>query len=277
MFLIAQIAIELLNDDYIYTKKLKLTTKTDDGVTYAVSGSQTSKSDVIDAELSAKANFKGVTVTTKAFTSGKLPTAEFKYETIDDQGRKATIVSDVGQEIRNGSVEFQGGPVGLKVGVDGINSDLYGCIAVALTPVKYAGYVVVGAEGQYSIGSKELTKQNFALSYFDGRESEVSLHLLDKMKFGMISYSHRVREGFSVGAQMTKKIDHAEPVPAKLTFGTAYSLDGATTVKCKIDSEGMLALSYIQDVRSNAKLIMSSMFDVNKLEASKLGLSLAIE
>ena len=180
--------------------------------------------------------------------------------------------------MRLGSVEFQGGPAGLKVVVDSVRSNLYGSIALALTPSKYTGYVVVGAEGLYNYESKELSTQNYAVSYFDGRESEVSLHLVDKMSAGVLSYSHQVRQGFSVGAQMKKTIENSEEsTPATLEFGAAYSLDGATKVKCKLNSEASLALSYIQDIRSNTTLIMSSSFDLNKLEASKMGLSLAIE
>lgn len=199
---------------------------------------------------------------------------ELKYETQDSAGRKATLIGEAGKGVANGTFEFQGGPVGIKVETDAKSSDLYGSIAVALTSEKRSGFAVIGAEGQYNMTNKELMKKNFVMSYCDGKQSEVSLHVLDKMSAGMLSYSHHVRPGFSVGGQMTHTLGSSDTV---LAFGSAYRLDGVTTVKAKVNSTGNLALSYIQDVRPNTTLIMSSKFDVNKLDSAKVGISLTVE
>lgn len=265
---------ELLNDDYIYAKKLKITSKSDDGVSYTATGVQCSKDDDIDAELSAKYKVHGATLTGKAFTGGKLPTLEVKYETSDSKGRKVALTGLGGRDQCNGNAEIQAGLLGAKIGADVVSSDLQGSLAVAITSEKYSGFMVVGGDGQYSISGSELTKGNAAVSFFDGKESEITVHLLDKMKTGMVSYSHHVRPGYSVAAQMTCEMDTKETA---FIFGGAYRLGGGTTVKAKADSGGSMALSYIQDVRADTKLIMSSMFNVKKLDSAKVGISLAIE
>lgn len=267
-------APEILNDDYVFTNKLKVASKTEDGISYTINGVQNTKEDAIDADISAKAKIKGATVTGKAFTGGKLPVLEVKYETVDSDGRKVTLSGLGGKDLRIGNAELLTRNAGATIGANAVTSDVYGSLAIALTQAKISGFAVAGVEAKYSMSTREFSKPNMALSYFDGKESEVSLHVLDKMTSGMISYSHHVRQGFSVGAQMTRKF---EEKTTTLSFGTAYRLDGATTVKGKIDSEGHLALSYIQDIRPNATLIMSCKSDVNKFDSAKVGLSLTVE
>lgn len=217
---------------------------------------------------------KGTTVTGKLYTSDKEPTVEAKYETNDSQGRKVTVCGNAGRDVSNSYVEFSGGPLGVKFGADLIKSELAGSVALTLSNKDYSGFAVCGAETEYSYADKKVTKLDYAFSFFDGKESECTLHLLDKAKQGMISYSHHVRPGFSVGTQL---IYVRESMSTSLALGTAYRLDGATTIKAKLDSQGALALSYIQDIRPSTKLIMSSKFDTTKFDSAKVGFSLTIE
>lgn len=270
---LCDIVKELLSDDYVITNKFKVSSKTEDGISYTITGVK-SKDDAIDAEVSAKLNLKGAAVTPKLFTGGKEPTAELKYETKDAQDRKVAFTGLAGRSVATSAIEFTGGPLGIKVAADFLKSDLYGSAAVALSSAKFSGFAVVGAEAEYSMTDKTVTSTNYALSFFDGKESECTLHVLDKARKGMISYSHHVRPGFSVGAQM---IYVRESKETALVMGTAYRLDGATTVKAKLGSEGSLSLSYIQDIRPNTTLIMSSKFDTKKFDSAKVGISVTVE
>lgn len=251
-----------------------MSSKTDDGFSYTITGVQNVKQDTIDAEVNGKFKVKDATLTGNLFTGGKLPTAELKYETIDSDGRKFTLCGTAGKGFAIGSAEMLAGPVGVKGLIDTKNSNFYGSGAVALSSEKYAGFVVVGAEATYNTDVKEMTMSNYAVSLFDGKESEVTLHVLDKAKKNMISYSHHVRPGFSVGGQMTYVRETRETA---LAMGTAVQLDGATTIKAKLDSEGSLALSYIQDIRPNTTLIMSSRFNTKTFDSAKVGISLTVE
>lgn len=216
----------------------------------------------------------GATVTGKLHTGGKEPTVEAKYESKDSQGRKYTVCGNAGRNLGTTYLEFTGGPLGVKVGADLLKSQMAASAAIALSSNDYPGFAVLGAETEYNMADKEVSKLNYALSFFDGRESECTLHILDKAKKGMLSYSHHVRPGFSVGAQM---IYERESTATSLALGTAYRLDGVTTIKAKLDSEGSLALSYIQDIRPSTKLIMSTKFDTSKFDSAKVGFSLTIE
>lgn len=271
---IGKTAKKLLTDDYIFTNKLKVASKTGDGTSYTITGVHNVESDAIDADIATKAKIKGVAVTSKLFTNSKKATIEAKYELKDDKAGKTTISGLVGQGIGSSTVEFEGGLVGIKAAADFITRDISSSVAVTLSPESNPGFAVIGGDVTYSLDKKDATRADFALSYFDGKESECSLHVLDKATKGMVSYSHHVRAGFSVGAQMKYDRDTKATV---LAMGNAYRLDGATTVKTKIDSEGTLALSYIQDIRSNTTLIMSSKFDVKKFESAKVGISLCVE
>ncbi|KAI0567340.1 Eukaryotic porin [Gracilaria domingensis] len=271
---IGKIAKKLLTDDYIYANKLKLTSKTPDGVSYTITGVQSSKSDDVAAEISAKCKIKGATFTAKAFTGGRLPTLEAKYESCDAQGRKATLTTLAGKQLRVGTAEFLGGPVGVKLVADAITQDMYASLAVALTSDKYDGFIIAGAEGEYNVSKRQFGKSNYAVSLFDGKESEVSLHVADNMQTTMLSYSHHVRHGFSAAAQISHSFNADS---TRIAMGAAYRLDGATTIKGKLDMDGCVALTYLQDIRPNAKLIMSSKFDPTKLDNAKVGVSLAIE
>lgn len=271
---IGKVAKKLLNDDYVSANKLKVSSKTSSGVTYTVTGVHNAKQDAIDADLAAKFKLKDATVTTKLFTAAKTPTVELKYESSDGKGRKVNITTLGGKGLGNTSAEINAGALGIKLGADLIKSDMYASAAVAVSPENFKGFIVLGAEGTYSSGTKEVTSTNYAVSFFDGKESEASVHVLDQGRKGMVSYSHHVRQGFSVGAQMTYI---KETKATMLNMGLAYRMDGATTIKAKMDSEGICGLSYIQEIRPKTTLIMSSKFSAKTLENPKLGISLAIE
>lgn len=263
-----------MNDDYYFTNKLKLKSKTPDGISYEICGAQNSKTGQIDAEISATAKLKGVSLTAQAFTSGKMPNLEVEYETSDDQGRKATLSGVVGKGLRNCSAELLGGPVGAKFAADAMSTDLYGSLAVAFTSDKYEGFVIAGAESEYNVDSKKIGATNYGVSFFDGKESEISVHVSGSMKKTMLSYSHHVRQRFSAAAQIEHEL---QTKTTEVALGGAYKLDGATTVKGKVDMDGFVALTYLQDIRPNTKLVMSSKFDPRKLDSAKVGMSLTIE
>ncbi len=64
---------------------------------------------------------------------------------------------------------------------------------------------------------------------------------------------------------------------AMLTMGAAAKLDGTTTIKGKLSSTGDLALTYLQVIRPNTTLTLSTTFDVKEMKSAKMGVSLAIE
>ena len=232
------------------------------------------KCDSINADLAIKQKVRSQTVTWKLFTSGSA-TVEFKLDNLSVDGLNATVLAGIGETIGVGTLEYCRGRVGLTSAVDYYGGpSVLSTAAVAISSASMPGFCVVGAESEYNAKDKNVTRANSAISYFDGKESELTLHILDKGKKAMLSYSHLVRPAFSVAAQMTHDRETNKSV---LTMGTGYRLDGMTTVKGKLDSNGSLALTYMQTVRPKTTLTMSTSFDVNKLNSAKMGLSLAFE
>lgn len=251
-----------------------MASSTDDGRTFTVTGLANAKSDEINADLAIKQKVQGQTLTTKLFTSGSL-TCELKLDKLGVEGLKSTILGGVGKNVGVGSVEYCQGRVGFTAEANYYaGPSVSSSLAVALTSSKISGFGVVGGEVEYDASTKTVSKMNAALSYFDGKESECTLHISDKAKTGMLGYAHQVRPGFSVAGQM--KYDMPNSV-AVLTMGTSYRLDGASTVKGKVDSTGNLALTYIQTIRPGTTLTMSTSFDVKKLDKAKAGFSVALE
>lgn len=262
-----------MNDDYIDTHQLKIKSYTASGVSYAVEADQATRGDSIGGQFSVKFPVSGQAVTTKLYTGGNA-TVELSLDQLGVKGLSATILSGIGKEVALGTVEFKHGPVGITSSYNAIARALRSSLACAYAPKGYNGFLVFGADGKLSSPEESRDDLSLCVSYFDGHESECTLHVSDNGNQGTLSYSHHVRDGFSLASQIAyNKVKDT----AKLTFGGACRLDGLTVVKGKIDSDGQLAMSYIQDIRSRTKLILSTKFNVTTLDSARVGLSLALD
>jgi hypothetical protein len=267
-------AKNLLGDDYVESHKLKVKSSTGSGVSYTVQAVQPGYGESIDGDFSLQFPVSGQKFTAKLFTSGK-GTAELKLDTLGVKGLNAALLAGIGKDVGTGTVEFKHGPAAITAIYDLFNKCLTTTAALAIAPQGYAGFFVLGVDGTASTPEFTADKVNFCASFFDGAESECAVHVTDKGSKGMLSYSHHVRPGFSVASQIA--YDTAKGGAAKLTMGGACRLDGVTTVKAKIDSAGILSTSYIQEIRARTTLIMSTKFNVTSLDATKVGISLALD
>lgn len=271
MFCLSTLA-ELLNDDYVFNSKLKVATVTDNGRTFTVSGETKAKED-LDAELGIKHKLGSGTLTTKLFTSGRAE-GELKLDNFALDGLTTTLTFGVGKKVGVTKLEYSQGRVGLTALGDYYEKKVNASATAILTSNKMNGFGVIGAESGYDVEKGEAGDLNMACSYFDGRESEISLHVQQKGAKGKLCYSHQVRPDFAVAGQMDY---NREKDTAVLTIGGAAKLDGATTIKGKVNSTGQLALTYLQVIRPKTTLTLSSTFDVKEMKSAKMGVSLAIE
>jgi hypothetical protein len=267
---------ELLGDDYVDCHKLKIKSNTGNGVTYTVAAERDGATDSdikADVSLQFPLYERRGTCTTKFFTSGK-GTAEIKLDNLGVKGLTTTLLAGVGKDVGVATVEFKHGPVGLTTAYDVYGKAAAASLAAAFAPQGYAGFFVAGVDGVVAGPEFNADRADFALSYYDGAESEATVHVTDKGQKAMLSYSHHVRSGFSVASQF--KYDKVKD-SATLQFGGAARLDGVTVVKAKIDSHGLCAMSYVQDIRAKTSLILSTKFDVTSLDSAKVGISLALD
>jgi hypothetical protein len=270
--LTALCGIELLTDDYVDSLKLKVKSTASSGISYAVEAEQQTAGDDVGGELHFEIPFQGQKLTTKFFTSGK-GTAELKLDNTGVRGLNATLLAGIGKDVAVGTLEFKHGPMGVTAAIDyfGLAGDV--SLAAAFAPKGYTGFCVFGLVGKVS---SEFTREklDFCVSYYDGEESECTLHVNDKATKGLVSYSHHVRPGFSVAGQFS----YDQPKESSLlTMGCAMRMDNSTVVKGKVNSRGELAASYIQEIRAKTKLILSTKFDVTTLDSARVGISLALD
>lgn len=260
--------------------KVKLSTKTTNGLTYSVTGSSAPKSDNLKGEFSVKGSIRDVTeervqevtLTTKLLTSSA-PSAELSYERSDPLGRKVNISLLGSDGVAVVASEITQPKAGLSLSVDTLKLMANASIATAIAPVGYTSFAVIGAKGMFDLSEGTLSGGRFAASLFDGKESEVTVEVEGQADAGTLSYSHLVRPTTSVAASMRYA---RESGTATGIMGLVTKVDEMTALKAKVDSAGQAGLSLIQNLRANTKIIMSTSFNLSKFDTPKVGLSVAV-
>lgn len=217
-------------------------------------------------------------MTNKLFTNGSC-TSEIALSSLGLKGLKGTVTGGLGGKSKYAGklqLEYAGdGPVALKTSADFYKKLVDTSASCTISSSKLRGYFVTGLQGAYDYDKKEVSSINGALSYFDVGGSEITLHVMDKGSKGKISYSHQVRKGFAAVAEMIY-VHETEDIP-QMTMGMAAKLDDNTTLKGKLNSTGQIAFTCLQTVQPGTTLTLSTSFDVKKMEAPKMGLSIAID
>jgi Eukaryotic porin len=241
-------------------------------MTYTSTGVQNVKSDALAGDLSLKFSpMAGTTVTSKLFTSGNM-THEAVMERLGVSGLTLTILGGMGsKQVGVGTVEYVTKNAALTSAVDVLSGPIVHAAVTAGLDV-----ATVGVEAEYDTKARNFRRYNFAVNYADSKESEATLTVLNKGETGKLAYSHLARPDLSVAGEFL----YDRRADAKLlTMGVKYEVDRETTLKGKINSDGLVSTSYIQEIRPGTTLILSQKLDVRNVDKSthKLGLSLVIE
>lgn len=260
--------------------KVKLSTRTANGLTYSMTGSSAPKSDNLKGEFSVKGSIRDiteervqdVTLTTKLLTSSA-PSAEISYERSDPLGRKVNLSFLGSDKLALLTSEIIQPKAGVTLSIDTLNLMANGSIATAIAPVEYGGFAVIGARGLFNLSEGTLSGARFAASMFDGKESEVTVEVEGQGEAGTLSYSHLVRPTTSVAASMRYT---RESGTATGVMGLVTKVDEFTALKAKVDSDGQAGLSVIQNLRASTKIIMSTAFNLANFDTPKVGLSIAV-
>lgn len=271
---------EILNDDYVDSLKLKIKSTTSNGVVYSVQAEQDKDDAPIDGKFTHEVVTKGTKATTTFYTSGKMIN-ELKVSdrlgvkglTVKTRAEVRPSESGIDQKL-GANIDFIHGPLAMTLAGDNARRAVPFSMAMAAYPKQLTGYCVAAIAGELQFDESYRDKTSFALSYFDGRESECTLRVGPRSNTAEVSYSHNVRPGLSVAGLI--EFDNVKD-KTNMVFGGEGRLDGATVVKAKLRSDGQVGLSYIQDVRDRTQLILSTKFDVTTLDSAKIGISLALE
>lgn len=260
--------------------KIKLSTITSKGLTYTATGASSPKSDDFKGELAVKANLRDANVFhLRDFTvTAKLPTeatpiAEVQYDRKDVAGGKLSAVLTGSDGLATASVEAVQPRIGLGFDADILKRTVDASAAVAVAPVGYKRFVVVGVKGLLDIAQGNISGSRVAASLYDGLESELTVQVQGKLDVTTVSYSHLVRPFTHVAGSMRYEKGGSNAVGI---MGVSTKVDDAVMVKAKIDTSGMAAMSFIQTARANTKVILSTQFDVAKFDSPKVGLSVTL-
>lgn len=274
---------ELLKDDFITDNQFKLVSTSSDGSSYTIKASSpkgSDKADGLSGELSAKVKRGCITLTGKLpVSSSSAATAEAKYEkkvpaSGDSKARSVTAIATGGPSVAKLSTELIHGPASLTLDVDALAKVVVASSALAITPRAYSAYAVIGAQSTYSLTDASFSGTQAAISLFDGSASELSAQVEQGGDVIDVSYSHLARPNLKVAG-----IIHCDrpTQTASVAMATALALDKATTVKASVTTKGLAGLAYIQQIRDHTKLVLSTSFDVTKMDTAKVGAALTFE
>lgn len=153
--------------------------------------------------------------------------------------------------------------------------DYYKKDLLASVSTMYAA-MAMGMDCAYSAKKSTLTKYAAACQYVQP-EFVVSAKCEDKggSKTLSCSYFHKVSSDMQLGVSLAKPL--AKPDVA-IQFGCAYKLDKDTSVKGKVDSEGILGASYKQKISPLTTMTLAAQIDTVNLSDNKhkFGLQLNI-
>ena len=125
----------------------------------------------------------------------------------------------------------------------------------------------LGIDCAYSTSKGKLTKYA-AATQFVQPEFTIMAKCADSggAKTMTCSYFHKVSGDMQLGVEIAKPL--AKPDVA-IQFGTAYKLDKDTTVKAKVDSEGILCTSYKQKISALTTMTLAAQVDTVNLADNK--------
>jgi len=140
------------------------------------------------------------------------------------------------------------------------------------------GDIGIGASADYKTSTSAVAKYAAAAT-FKAPEfvvTAIMTHALEKKGAPeyKCSYFHKVSGDVQVAGEFVKG-----DKDMSCAVGGVYKLDKDTTTKAKVDSNGILSLSYKQKVNPSATLTLAGQVDTTKLDATKhkVGLALNLE
>jgi len=263
---------DLLSKDFkVGENKVEVKTKTANGVTFTPVA--TKKGDKFDGSLAAKYGFPFATAEATLKTSGVVETsiettklAPGVTATLDVSTSSASLLAS-----GKATVDYKHDLFGLKATYDWIKGDAGCSLSTATMGVS------LGCDAAYSMSKSALTKYAAAAEYAQ-KDYTLAAKLTEAVgkpngSTYESSYFHSVSSALQVGTEMKKAGDK----DVALAFGCMYKLDKATTVKGKVDADGILSASYKSVLSPISTLTIAAQIDtVNLSQSSKHKMGFAL-
>jgi len=268
---------DLLNNDFSFDRKFKLTTKSAAGVTFTTEG--TLKPKKLDGKLTAKwSPAAGLLVDKLSISSEGRLVGEATL-------KNAVSNTDLICRVQDGAGAAPAGELEVKythdsftcdLGVDVVNGptlSLSGSALVA-TGLTLGGSVKLDTKLDEANGSPDLKDYGAAVSYV---QKDVTCVLATKDRLKEVSLA--VYNDLSKDTQLGVQCNFLSKGELKsMQVGAIQRIDADTTLQAKVDNKGIVSANYILAFRPGCKGIASVQIDSLNFagDAHKLGLSLVL-
>jgi hypothetical protein len=272
---VAKPVTDLLTNDYVFqAQKLKLKTKTANGLELTTEGTLKGSKGV-SAKLSAKFSpFAGINIKKLCVTTeGRFQTEAVLENAVE--GVSFTVKAEEGAGAPPAGelvVDYKNNKAAVQASVD--VTDPSGPTVYGSGTFVYDAFLV-GAEAKYCTGldggSASLADYNVALGYATG---DLSATVATKKKASQVTLS--LHQKYSKDIELATEYAHASKL---LTLGATYKVDANLKVQGKVDSKGIVSANALQTIASGIQLITSVELDAKNFagaEAGKFGLSLVL-
>lgn len=258
-------AKDLFKKQYDYKNELKVTS-TSSGVKLETTGSKGKDSLCGSTKANFKDDYLG-DVEIEVHSSGTAK-GQFKLSKIAD-GADLTVTGAESGEVTAEVVYSQGSIAALlKAVYNDKGPSVSAAATVGFDGVTVGGQVDVDAAGapkDYNLGAEYATKDLTAALVTSGMGNDITVSLFQKLAGGTL-----------LGASLLVKPEKGERT---FTFGTDYSLDKATQIKAKADSNGAVGTAVVHTLKDpSMKVAVSAEFNAlsdDAFKANKFGISLS--
>jgi len=269
---------DLLNNDFSFDRKFKLTTKSAAGVTFTTEG--TLKPKKLDGKLTAKwSPADGLLVDKLSISSEGRLAGEATL-------KNALKNTDLVCKVQDGAGEAPAGELEVKythdmftcdVGVDVVNGptiSVSGSATVGSTGLTFGGSLKLDTKLDEANGAPELKDYSAALSYVQ-RDVTTVVSTKDKLKEVTVAVYNDLSKETQLGVQCNFL---SKGELKSMHVGGIYQIDADTKLQAKVDNKGIVSANYILAFRPGCKGIASVQVDSLNFagDAHKLGLSMIL-
>mmetsp|Transcript_3729 Transcript_3729/g.6547 ORF Transcript_3729/g.6547 Transcript_3729/m.6547 type:complete len:275 (+) Transcript_3729:93-917(+) len=264
---IGKAAKDILTSGYNYDQKLLLNSKASNGVVFKSSHAILSNGPIIgDLAVSSKQGSVGVAV--KVDTSSKV-TADVSLDNAITKGLKIVVRGTYPEpQVLSISEEYRHELFTATASFDS-RKILSGSAVVGLDSLSIGGQV------EYDVNKGAATKYDTGIQF---TKPDFSISALLRSKSNEIAtlYVHNLSSSQAIAAEFVHKRSTNSNL---LTLGTVYKLDKTSSLKSKIDTEGVASVSYSQELRPGVTGVLASSFNMKSYDkdAHKIGLSLVVD
>jgi len=130
--------------------------------------------------------------------------------------------------------------------------------------------IAIGGEVEVNLVDASPSKYNGIVAYTVGN-FVVTGSLRDKLKTFGSSFYRKINDNTALAGEFAFKFNTND---ALFVVGAHHKLDKDTSIKSKLSSDGVVSLSYIQQLRKNVRAVFSAdvnALNLNKADAHKIG------